>query len=183
VGLIPFAPGTFGSLVAFPLSYFIMLTSLELDFKIQILTKQFDLTYMEQQVIGIATLEMIVTVILFIFGTLASSVYVRYYKVEDPKEVVIDEVVGQMLVIIGTSLCPIFVQYSSLTNYLSNAMINFLFAFVLPFATFRFFDIVKPWPINWFDKNISGGIGIMLDDVIAAIFAIVISYAITFLFI
>lgn len=35
------------------------------------------------------------------------------------------------------------------------------------FALFRFFDAVKPWPISWFDKNIHGGFGIMLDDVIA----------------
>ncbi|KAJ6645078.1 Aspartokinase [Pseudolycoriella hygida] len=44
----------------------------------------------------------------------------------------------------------------------------------------RFFDIIKPWPINWLDANIKGGIGIMLDDIAAAIFASVIHYAITF---
>jgi phosphatidylglycerophosphatase A len=39
------------------------------------------------------------------------------------------------------------------------------------FVLFRFFDIVKPWPINWIDKKISGGFGIMLDDVIAGVMA------------
>lgn len=42
---------------------------------------------------------------------------------------------------------------------------------MIGFVLFRFFDIVKPWPINWLDKNLAGGIGIMLDDVVAAIFA------------
>jgi phosphatidylglycerophosphatase A len=45
---------------------------------------------------------------------------------------------------------------------------------------FRLFDIIKPWPINWLDKNIKGGIGIMVDDIVAAIFASVIHYAIIF---
>ncbi len=39
------------------------------------------------------------------------------------------------------------------------------------FVLFRFFDILKPWPISWFDKNMHGGIGIMIDDVIAGFFA------------
>jgi phosphatidylglycerophosphatase A len=59
-------------------------------------------------------------------------------------------------------------------------MINFSFLFVLPFVLFRLFDIIKPWPINWFDKNIKGGIGIMVDDIVAAIFASVTHYAIIF---
>lgn len=42
---------------------------------------------------------------------------------------------------------------------------------LLGFAFFRFFDIVKPWPIKWFDQHIHGGLGIMIDDVIAAVFA------------
>ena len=42
---------------------------------------------------------------------------------------------------------------------------------LIGFALFRLFDIVKPWPISWFDKKIHGGLGIMLDDVIAGIFA------------
>lgn len=42
---------------------------------------------------------------------------------------------------------------------------------VLGFVLFRLFDILKPWPINWFDKKVSGGLGIMLDDIIAGIAA------------
>jgi phosphatidylglycerophosphatase A len=42
---------------------------------------------------------------------------------------------------------------------------------VLGFVLFRVFDIVKPWPISWLDKHVSGGFGIMIDDVLAAVFA------------
>jgi phosphatidylglycerophosphatase A len=41
------------------------------------------------------------------------------------------------------------------------------------FLLFRFFDIVKPWPINWLDQRVHGGLGIMLDDVVAAIYALI----------
>lgn len=39
------------------------------------------------------------------------------------------------------------------------------------FVAFRFFDILKPWPINWLDRRVSGGLGIMLDDVVAGVLA------------
>lgn len=42
---------------------------------------------------------------------------------------------------------------------------------VLGFALFRFFDILKPWPISWLDQHVSGGLGIMLDDILAGVFA------------
>ena len=46
------------------------------------------------------------------------------------------------------------------------------------FALFRFFDIIKPWPIKWFDQRVHGGLGIMIDDVIAGIFALAILQAV-----
>ena len=42
------------------------------------------------------------------------------------------------------------------------------------FALFRLFDILKPWPIRWFDRHVHGGTGIMLDDVMAGVFAAVV---------
>lgn len=45
---------------------------------------------------------------------------------------------------------------------------------LIAFVLFRFFDMLKPWPIGWFDRQVGGGFGIMLDDIIAAIFAIAI---------
>jgi phosphatidylglycerophosphatase A len=42
---------------------------------------------------------------------------------------------------------------------------------IIGFCLFRFFDIIKPWPINWLDREVSGGLGIMLDDVLAGLFS------------
>lgn len=44
---------------------------------------------------------------------------------------------------------------------------------LIGFVLFRFFDIIKPWPINWLDRKVSGGFGIMIDDVLAGIYAFI----------
>ena len=54
-------------------------------------------------------------------------------------------------------------------------------AVICGFVLFRFFDIVKPWPIGWLDKKMQGGIGIMIDDIVAGIFAAVIAAYISYL--
>lgn len=51
----------------------------------------------------------------------------------------------------------------------------------MAFFAFRVFDMAKPWPIRWFDKRVPGGVGIMVDDVIAAIFSSVTVYVIALL--
>lgn len=51
------------------------------------------------------------------------------------------------------------------------------------FVLFRFFDIVKPWPIQWVDQKVSGGIGIMLDDLIAAAYVLIILHLAKWLFV
>ncbi len=118
--------------------------------------------------------------VLFIVGTICSSLYVKATEREDPKEVVIDEVVGQMLVVTIASFSVVFAHKSKIGEMLGETSTNFVFLFLMPFVLFRLFDIFKPWPIDWLDKNVKGGIGIMLDDVLAAVFAIVVQYAVTF---
>ncbi len=73
---------------------------------------------------------------------------------QDPAAIVVDEVAGQWLVLLAAPLEPI----------------PWLLAFVL----FRLFDIWKPWPVNWADRHVKGGFGIMLDDVLAAGYALVV---------
>lgn len=51
----------------------------------------------------------------------------------------------------------------------------------IAFVAFRLFDMTKPWPIRWFDKRVPGGFGIMVDDVIAAIFSSLSVYVLTFI--
>lgn len=62
-------------------------------------------------------------------------------------------------------------EISSMILVLCFTPINYLY-FGISFLLFRSFDILKPWPIKIIDKNISGGLGIMLDDVLAALFSI-----------
>ncbi|OCL16241.1 phosphatidylglycerophosphatase A family protein [Gilliamella sp. wkB171] len=52
---------------------------------------------------------------------------------------------------------------------------------MIAFVAFRIFDMAKPWPIRWFDKRVPGGFGIMVDDVIAAIFSSITVYLLTYL--
>lgn len=81
--------------------------------------------------------------------------------VHDHGGIVWDEMVGYLLTL--TAVPP--------------AWWNILLAFVL----FRLFDIVKPWPVSWFDKRVSGGPGIMADDIVAALLALPILHLINYL--
>jgi phosphatidylglycerophosphatase A len=184
IGKIKYCPGTFGSLAAFPLCYLIVYFSITSEL---IFSESFfsfaNFTDIQTQLIMLFAINIFICLLLFIFGIYFSSIYAEYTNKEDPKEVVIDEVVGQMLTVILSCFSVIFINYSEVVKHLSFSMINLIFLFALPFILFRLFDIIKPWPINWLDKNIKGGIGIMIDDIVAAIFASVVHYAITFMII
>ncbi len=90
---------------------------------------------------------------LFVLGTFVSEQAERHLKQKDPGSIVIDEWLGMWCV-----LAP-FAEFS-------NA--NLLIAFVL----FRIADIVKPWPIRLAEKSFPGGLGIMIDDAVAALYAL-----------
>lgn len=87
--------------------------------------------------------------IVFLAGWWASARIVRADGLEDPSWVVIDEVAGQWMALLFTP--------PSLADY------------AIGFALFRLFDIWKPWPVSWADQKIKGGLGIMLDDIIAGL--------------
>lgn len=148
VGFIPFAPGTFGSLVAIPIALG-MFASLGVYGYLGIL---------------------ITIVVLYFVGVVATNYYIAGGGNQDPKEVVIDEVVGQLIVILMT------------TPYLASLPMDNdkagIFVYCASFLLFRFFDILKPWPIRWVDRNCKGGTGVMLDDVVAGIFASITFYII-----
>jgi phosphatidylglycerophosphatase A len=133
-GLSPFAPGTVGT--AF--------TSVLLVFTLGKVLSVNDCAYLVS--------------ILFLLGVVASDKYIGSASHLDPKEVVIDEVVGIILCTAAT--------YWFLPD------LSVIIICILSFIFFRIFDILKPFPISWCDKNIKGGFGIMLDDVIAGAIAI-----------
>lgn len=179
VGKIKLFPGTFGSLLSYPLYYIIVYLTIN-NQPIFILSDNniFDL------LLNIFIISMFVSIVLFILGLYTTSQYIKYTQKEDPREVIIDEVVGQLLVITMCMFSLPIVYSSQIALYINSSyIVEFIFMFLLPFVLFRFFDIRKPWPINWCDKNIKGGFGVMLDDIVAAIFASIIHYVIIFLII
>jgi len=176
VGRIKFAPGTWGSLLAFPIIYTIDYIIVKGAFLVPIA----GFSYVEQRFITIFVAIFAVIGILTIVGVIASNYYMKKNRVHDPGEIVIDEVVGQMLTSALTMISVVFVYNSELGKTYTNGAIDFVCFFLLPFVLFRICDIIKPWPINWMDKNIKGGLGVMVDDIAAALMASVLQYAVVF---
>jgi phosphatidylglycerophosphatase A len=95
-----------------------------------------------------------VLLLAFVFGIYCCEKTRLHMAVQDPGAIVWDEIVAMWLVL---AFVPATWSW-------------WLGAFLL----FRLFDIAKPWPIHWLDQTVKGGLGIMLDDVLAAIYAIAI---------
>lgn len=98
-----------------------------------------------------------IIVVSFVIGVWACEVAGRILGVADHRSLVWDEFVGQWI-----ALLP------------SLFMFNEWWIIPAAFVLFRAFDVRKPWPIGWFDKRVKGGLGVMLDDVIAGIFAAIV---------
>lgn len=125
LGLLPKAPGTWGTLAGIPVFW---LTS----------------EYSQQD-------KIIVLIALFLLGWLVCIAYTEQVARHDAPEVVIDEVVGY---------------------YITSMWFSFnLYTVLLTFIFFRLFDIFKPWPISWIDRRMYSGLGMMLDDAVAGLFA------------
>lgn len=175
LGKIKIAPGTIGSILAFPLAYMIITLIPLYDINFFSFAA---ISVFEQQAISALLLLLLVSIFLFFIGAIASDIYSKNIAISDPKEVIIDEVAGQMLTIALCIFSLPLAHYSKLSRYIDANMLDMICVAALPFILFRLYDITKPWPINWLDSNIKGGIGIMLDDFAAAIFATVSQYAI-----
>lgn len=102
-----------------------------------------------------------VTALIFFIGAYVADKYSKITGAEDPGSIVIDEVVGLLIVYI-------FVDTIFATSF------NFLFI-ITGFILFRIFDILKPFPVSYFD-NIKNGWGIMLDDVVAGLYALLFTF-------
>ena len=103
----------------------------------------------------------------------------KFFKKIDAREIVVDEFVGQSIPLIAILfrpkdfLPPIPQDYST---FVADA--PWIIWILLSFILFRFFDIIKPYPINLIDKKIKNGFGVMFDDVLAGIFTTLILYII-----
>lgn len=95
----------------------------------------------------------------FLIGVWACDVAGRAVGVDDHRSLVWDEFIGQWIALLPALLAP-------------------WWAVAVGFGLFRLFDVWKPWPIRWFDQHLKGGLGVMVDDVIAGVFAAVVLWAI-----
>ena len=144
IGKIKFASGTFASLITCVFFFFVV------------------------DLLGVIILFFI-TLFIFLYSLKAINSAFESFSTHDPREIVIDEIVGQMLPLLALpiyeTLYPIPKVYYCLTAFL----------------LFRLFDVWKPYPINFIDKNVKGELGIMLDDILAGVYVIII-LIITFFF-
>jgi phosphatidylglycerophosphatase A len=150
VGYLPLAPGTWGSLVGFGFYLLVRgaLMKVLFDVALQFRLNLFHLFY------AVVAFEMLVAVGLTLIGVWAASRTEKMSGKKDPSKVVIDEVAGQFIALLAV---PFMVE---------DAWWSLILAFIL----FRFFDIVKPYPARRLE-SLESGLGIMADDVVAAIYA------------
>ena len=143
VGKIKYAPGTIASLITCLL--FLLLINV------------FSISFV-----------LLLTLIIFCYSLVAINNSFDNYDSDDPQEIVIDEVVGQMIPLLAL---PVYESLYPLPK---------IYYCIAAFLLFRFFDIVKPYPVNYVDNNVKGSLGIMLDDIIASVYSIIILTIILF---
>ena len=132
LGKIPKIPGTFGSLATVILLYIL-----------------FHILNLSSNIILLGLM------IIFIFSFSAVATHIKDNENKDPKEVIIDELIGQSI--------PIYLyEISHGTAKSSDEAIIF---YGVCFVLFRFFDIAKPFPVSFFDKNFKNSFGVIMDDV------------------
>ncbi len=103
-----------------------------------------------------------ILLIVFIYSFYAVSYYIKENDNKDPKEVVVDEFIGQSI--------PIYlyeVSHSTIKDP-QEAILFYLYIFIL----FRYFDIRKPFPVNFFDKKFKNSFGVIFDDVVAGLYVV-----------
>jgi phosphatidylglycerophosphatase A len=142
VGFIPFAPGTFGSILGLLIAYFLISV-----FNPDVILQQNSL--------------IIVSVILAFLGIWAANRAEKIFDQKDAGQIVLDEVCGQLI------------SFIFIAPYLRRLGGQWVWWGIAGFILFRAFDILKPYPLKVLEQ-IRGGLGVMLDDIIAGIYAAVV---------
>ena len=101
-------------------------------------------------------------IIIFAYSFYAISAHIKNNDNKDPGEIIIDELLGQSI--------PIYLYEISHDTIKENneALIFYLIFFIL----FRYFDIMKPFPVNFFDKNFKNSFGVIMDDICAGFYVV-----------
>jgi len=101
-------------------------------------------------------------VIVFLFSLYAVNIFIKDLENKDPKEIVIDEFIGQSI-----PICLYEIAHEGTKE--TNQVLTFYF---IMFILFRIFDIVKPYPISYYDKNFKNSFGVVMDDVCAGLYVV-----------
>ena len=139
LGKIPKIPGTFGSLATVVVLYFF-----------------FHILEISSNII------LICLIIIFIYSFSAVAEHIKDKENKDPKEVVIDEFIGQSI--------PIYLY--EISHEIEKTPDEALIFYSICFILFRFFDIAKPFPVSFFDKNFKNSFGVIMDDVCAGFYVV-----------
>jgi phosphatidylglycerophosphatase A len=101
-------------------------------------------------------------IIIFFYSFYAVSSHIKNSENKDPGEIIIDEFIGQSI--------PIYLyEISHTSQKTSNEVIIF---YGICFLLFRYFDIIKPFPVSFFDKNFKNSFGVIMDDVCAGLYVV-----------
>ena len=117
-----------------------------------------------------ASYFLIFLIIIFVISIFSINKFIEDKDNKDPKEIVIDEFIGQSI-----PICLYEIGHPN-TNSLKETLIIYFVMFVL----FRIFDITKPYPVSYYDKNFKNGFGVVMDDICAGLYvvAILVTYMI-----
>ena len=105
---------------------------------------------------------LIFLVIVTIYAFIAVAKHIKSKKNKDPKEIVIDEFIGQSI--------PIYMY--EISHGTEKSFEDSFYFYVIMFMTFRVFDIIKPFPVSYFDKNFKNSFGVIMDDVCAGLYVV-----------
>ena len=101
-------------------------------------------------------------IIVFLISLYAVNIFIKDMDNKDPKEVVIDEFIGQSI-----PICLYEIAHEGVKE--TNEVLTFYF---IMFILFRIFDIVKPYPVSYYDKNFKNSVGVIMDDVCAGLYVV-----------
>ena len=139
IGKIKMIPGTVGSLATI-IILFILFHALNIS----------------------SNLILLVLIIIFIYSFSAVASHTKNSENKDPKEIVIDEFIGQSI--------PIYLY--EISHGIKKSPDEAIIFYGVCFVLFRFFDIVKPFPVSFFDKNFKNSFGVIMDDVFAGFYVV-----------
>ena len=139
LGKIKSIPGTLGSLVTVIILYFLF------------------------HVLNISSnLILFGLIIIFIYSFMAVANHIEDSDDKDPREIVIDEFIGQSI--------PIYLY--EISHQIKKDSDDTIIFYIVCFFLFRYFDIMKPFPVNFFDKNFKNSFGVIMDDVCAGLYVV-----------